>query len=169
MKYLDIKCPDVANGIGIRVSLFCSGCDYHCKGCFNPESWDFNAGKDFTQEEIEIILNHLGKSYINGITLLGGEPLHHKNRKEILNLIRIIKEKYPTKNIWCYTGNTFENFIEENDPIIIEIFNNLDVLVDGPFIEDLKNLSIKFRGSSNQRILNMKESMKELKPIKLES
>ena len=172
MNYADIKRVDVANGTGVRVSLFVSGCNHHCKECFNPEAWDFNYGKKFDQTAENEIMQHLNHPYITGLTLLGGEPLEYKNQLELLPLIKKVKQKYPEKNIWCYTGFTFENDVLEkmckNWEETKELMSYIDVLVDGKFMIDLKDVSLKFRGSSNQRIIDVKKSLKENKTILLE-
>ena len=172
MKYADIKTVDVANGKGVRVSLFVSGCTHHCKGCFNSQAWDFNYGNDFTEKQIDQIINELDHPYISGLSLLGGEPLEHINQKGLLPLLKKVKEKFPEKDIWCYTGYTFDKDISEN------MFNNwdetkevmsyIDVLVDGKFEEDKKDLKLKFRGSSNQRIIDVQQSLKTHKVIPYE-
>ena len=169
MHYADIKEYDIANGPGVRVSLFVSGCTHKCKGCFNAEAWDFCYGNLFTEKEEEKILESLGRDYISGITFLGGEPFEHENQKGILPLIRKIKERYPDKSIWCFSGYTFDKDIvgdmckkwDETK----ELISYIDVLVDGKFEIDKKDIKLKFRGSSNQRIINVKESLKKRKVI----
>ncbi len=169
MYYADIKKADVANGIGVRISLFVSGCTHHCKGCFNEEAWDFHYGNEFTEREIDKILDLMNHPYIAGLTLLGGEPLEHVNQQGILPLLRKVKEKFPDKNIWCYSGYTFEKDILgrmykewEETP---ELLSYIDVLVDGKFEEDKKDIKLRFRGSSNQRIIDVKKSLKENKTV----
>ncbi len=169
MYYADIKKADVANGIGVRISLFVSGCTHHCKGCFNEEAWDFHYGNEFTEKEIEKIINLMDHPYIAGLTLLGGEPLEHVNQQGILPLLRKVKEKFPDKNIWCYSGYNFEDDIMgkmykewKETP---ELLSYLDVLVDGEFEEDKKDIKLRFRGSSNQRIIDVKKSLKENKTV----
>ena len=169
MYYADIKKADVANGIGVRISLFVSGCTHHCKGCFNEEAWDFHYGNEFTEKEIEKIIDLMDHSYIAGLTLLGGEPLEHVNQQGILPLLRKVKEKFPDKNIWCYSGYNFEDDIMgkmykewKETP---ELLSYLDVLVDGEFEEDKKDIKLRFRGSSNQRIIDVKKSLKENKTV----
>ena len=163
MKYATIKTYDVANGPGVRVSLYVSGCNHHCKGCFNPETWDFNYGKEFTQDTINTLLNAMDKEYIDGITILGGEPLDPVNQKEVANLINQVKQKYPNKSIWCFTGFDFEKEVMgkmyKTFDTTKQIIDNLDVLVDGKFKEDKKNLSLRFRGSENQRIIDVKKTL----------
>ena len=169
MNYADIKIADVANGQGVRVSLFVSGCNHHCKGCFNAQAWDFNYGKEFSEEETERIINELKHPYVSGLSLLGGEPLEYQNQQGLLPLLKRIKEELPEKNIWCYTGykfdedivsNMFENWSETK-----ELMSYIDVLVDGKFEEDKKDLRLKVRGSSNQRIIDVQESLKVHKVI----
>lgn len=164
MNYMSIKKTDIANGPGIRVSLFVSGCTHHCKGCFNPETWDFNAGQQFTNETIEEILQYCTPDYISGLTLLGGDPLEPQNQKELLPLLKAFKEKFPNKTIWCFTGYLFE----EIKDVSHNFLSYIDVLVDGPFIETLKDLTLKFKGSSNQRTINVKESFLQKEIILLE-
>lgn len=167
MNYADIKKADVANGLGVRVSLFVSGCTHHCKNCFNREAWDFDYGKEFTEKEEERILKELDHSYVAGLSLLGGEPLELVNQKGLLPLLRKVKEKFPEKNIWCYSGYTFEKDILDkmckNWKETPELLSYIDVLVDGKFEEDKKDIKLRFRGSSNQRIIDVQKSLKERK------
>jgi len=160
MNYADIKKVDVANGPGVRVSLFVSGCTHHCEGCFNPETWDFQYGQPFTQETVEEIINLLNKSYIRGLSLLGGEPFEPNNQKPVLDLVRQVRERLPEKDIWCYTGYRFEELaagrVGSHSRTLLE---QLDVLVDGPFVLAEKQLGLRFRGSSNQRILQVRPSL----------
>lgn len=163
MNYADIKQYDVANGLGIRVSLFVSGCTHHCKNCFNKETWDFHFGNPFTEAEIEKILEYLKPSYVSGLSLLGGEPFEPENQPGLLPLVKKVKETYPEKNIWCYTGYLFDEDIcgkmMDQVPETKELLSYIDVLIDGPFIEERKNLKIRFRGSDNQRIIDVKKTM----------
>ena len=165
MNYATIKKHDIANGTGIRVSLFVSGCTHRCKGCFNPETWDFNYGNPFTPEVEEEILRALEPSYIKGLTLLGGEPFEPKNQPAVLNLCRRVKELYPHKTIWCYTGYDFEKDIlagKLGDPEITDaLIHLIDVLVDGEFVEAKKDLKLRFKGSSNQRIIDVPASLRQ--------
>lgn len=169
MNYATIKECDVANGPGVRVSLFVSGCNHHCKGCFNEIAWNFNYGNEFNQETINKILKDLDKDYIEGLSLLGGEPLEYVNQKGLVDLVKQVKEKFPNKTIWCYTGFDFEkdvmgkmyNVWDETK----ELVQNIDVIVDGKFEMEKKNPSLKFRGSENQRLIDVKRSMKEQKII----
>lgn len=163
MNYADIKRIDVANGPGIRVSLFVSGCTHHCKGCFNPETWDFAYGKLFTENEMDEIIEELRPSHIKGFTLLGGEPFEYVNQQGVLPLLRRIKEELPEKDVWCYTGYLFDKDIKEKMmvkwPETREMIKYIDILVDGEFKEELKDLKLRFRGSSNQRIIDVKKSI----------
>lgn len=163
MNYSAIKPYDVANGPGVRVSLFVSGCTHHCKDCFNPETWDFHYGEPFTGEVIESILDMLAPSYIRGLSILGGEPFEHVNQTGLLPLLRAVKARYPQKDIWCYTGYLYDTDIHANMmPVWAEtreLLSYIDILVDGPFIEEQKDLTLRFRGSSNQRIICVKSSL----------
>lgn len=167
MNYADIKKVDVANGPGVRVSLFVSGCNHHCKGCFNECAWDFNYGNKFTEDTEKEIIEDLSRDYITGLTLLGGEPLEYENQKRLLPLVKKVKEKFPNKSIWCYTGFDFENDVigkmKKNWKETDELLSYIDVVVDGKFEEDKKNIKLKFRGSSNQRIIDVPKSLKEQK------
>lgn len=150
MNYITIVKDDLINGTGVRVSLYVSGCSHGCTGCFNQKTWDYRNGNPFTTNEIDIILKELEKDYIEGLTLLGGDPLMPKNISTVIDLCKIVKNKFPNKNIWCWTGYTLEEVLNNHSK---DILNYIDVLVDGRFIEEQKNLKLKFRGSSNQRIL----------------
>ncbi len=169
MNYADIKRVDVANGEGVRVSVFVSGCNHHCKGCFNECAWDFNYGDKFTEKQEEEVLKDLDHDYISGLTLLGGEPLEPTNQEGLLPLVKKAKEKFPDKKIWCYTGFDFEKDVvgkmAKQSDTTKELLKYIDVIVDGKFEEDKKDLKLKFRGSSNQRILDVQESLKENKPV----
>lgn len=165
MKYANIKKHDIANGPGIRVSLFVSGCNHHCKGCFNSEAWDFNYGNDFTNNTIKEIINSLSKDYINGLTILGGEPMELVNQPSVLELIKEIKKELPNKSIWLYSGFTYEEINKMTNKEAKEIINNIDVLVDGKFVIDLYDPALFFRGSSNQRVIDVKETLKKKKVI----
>ena len=156
MRYASIKKCDVANGTGIRVSLFVSGCHHHCKGCFNTDAWDFNYGNDFTEQTQEKILEALDKDYIQGLSLLGGEPLEYVNQKGLLPLVKKVKQRFPNKTIWSWTGYKFEDYIKDK-----EIVNYLDVLVDGQFVDELRNPMLKWKGSSNQRVIDIKKTLKK--------
>lgn len=164
MNYATIKEFDVANGPGVRVSLFVSGCTHHCKNCFNQEAWDFNYGNPFTQAEIDKIIKCLEPDYMKGLSLLGGEPFEYINQQGLLPLVRAFKEAYPQKNLWCYTGFDFEKDIKCDMmvkwPETRELISYIDILVDGKFVEELKDLKLRFRGSSNQRIIDVQKSLK---------
>ena len=163
MNYATIKFRDIANGPGIRVSLFVSGCRHHCKGCFNPETWDFSYGEPYTDQVQDQILLALGKSYIRGLTLLGGEPFEPENQPYVLDLVKAAKARYPEKNVWCYSGYTFEDHILSGKlgpcEITRQLIQNIDVLVDGEFHEKEKNPNLRFRGSGNQRVIDVKKSL----------
>ncbi len=169
MNYGEIKNFDIANGEGVRVSLFVSGCTHHCKNCFNPETWSFDFGKPFTREVEDLILKELAPDYINGLSLLGGEPFEPQNQAALLPFLRRVREKYPDKNIWCYTGYLFDKELlgesrarcESTD----EMLSIIDVLVDGEFVQELYNISLQFRGSSNQRIIDVKKSLESGKVV----
>ena len=170
MNYANIKNLDIANGEGIRISLFVSGCTHHCKNCFNPETWNFDYGKPFTSETEEQILKLLEPDYIKGITLLGGEPMEPRNQPALLELVKKIKAKFGNKKtIWSFTGFILEKDLFEggraNCEVTNEFLSYIDVLIDGPFVESLKDLNLKFRGSSNQRVINLKETLKQGKTI----
>lgn len=164
MNYAEIKQYDVANGPGVRVSLFVSGCTHHCKECFNPETWDLNMASHLRKRQYRRSFPIWNRNMSKGITLLGGEPLEHSNQKGLLPLVRVIKEKYPNKSIWCFTGYDFEKDIlgrmvnewEETR----ELLSYIEVLVDGEFMIDKKDLGLVFRGSSNQRNILVQESLK---------
>jgi anaerobic ribonucleoside-triphosphate reductase activating protein len=167
MNYSNIKYIDTADGPGVRVSLFVSGCRNHCKGCFNEVTWDFNYGEPFTEIEENEILEACDKEYISGLTLLGGEPFEEENQEVLVNLIKKFKERFPEKNIWMYTGYVLEKDLlpgqrKHVDGVTGLILDSIDTLVDGPFILAERNLSLKFRGSNNQRILD-KDKIKELR------
>lgn len=165
MNYADIKQYDVANGPGVRVSLFVSGCTHHCKECFNPETWDFHYGKPFTRETIDRIIDYLKPEYVKGLTLLGGEPLEHGNQQGLLPLLRKVRKIYPEKSIWCFTGYDFERDVQgrmmKEWEETRELFSYIDVLVDGEFEIDKKDLGLAFKGSSNQRTILVQESLKK--------
>lgn len=164
MNYGEIKKYDIANGHGIRVSLFVSGCTHHCKNCFNQATWDFNYGKPFTKETEEEILKALKPDYIAGFTLIGGEPMETQNQKALLPFVKMVREAFPNKDIWCYTGYVYEELFKESRArceVTDELLSFIDVLVDGPYIEAKRNISLKFRGSENQRIIDLNKSSKE--------
>jgi len=167
MNYAKIKKCDVANGPGVRVSLFVSGCNHHCKNCFNREAWDFNYGDEFTKKQEEQIIEDLKPEYITGLSLLGGEPFEQANQEGLVPLVKKVKQEYPDKKIWCYTGYTFDKQIlgkmvqEENRQTTKEMLENIDYIVDGRFVDELKDPKLQFRGSSNQRIIDVKKSLAE--------
>lgn len=163
MKYNKIRKMDVSNGPGIRVSIFMQGCTFNCKNCFNPETHDFNGGKEFTEETIARVLELCSKEYIVGLSILGGEPLHPKNIEGTTTLARLFKEKYPNKNIWVWSGFLFDRDLKDK-----EILNYIDVLVDGQYKCELYSPLLKWKGSSNQRVIDVQKSLKENKVILLE-
>lgn len=171
MNYATIKQNDIANGPGVRISLFVSGCRHHCKGCFNAEAWDFNYGEAFDDAVIERILDMLDHEYVEGLSLLGGEPFEPENQEGLLRLVKQVKTKLPEKTVWCYTGFDFEkDFLEgrfSENQITRQLLSHIDVVVDGKFVEELKDLSLIFRGSSNQRIIDVKESILQNKIVLL--
>lgn len=163
MNYATIKNCDIANGPGVRVSLFVSGCTHHCKGCFNEVAWDFDYGQPFTQETVDSILAMLKPAYVKGITLLGGEPFEPQNQPALVAMLRQIKAKYPEKSVWAFSGYLFDKDIQPGklgDPEVTkEFLSYLDVLVDGRFVEEKRDLTLRFRGSSNQRIIDVPASL----------
>ena len=170
MNYGEIKKNDIANGEGVRTSLFVSGCRHHCKNCFNEETWDFAFGKPFTEETVMEILKSCEPYWINGLSLLGGEPFEPENQKVLLPFLLMFKEKFPNKDIWCYTGFTLEEILgckksRASTDISKEMLALIDILVDGRFEEEKKDITLKFRGSSNQRIIDIKQSIKNNKII----
>lgn len=165
MNYAALKKTDIANGTGVRVSLFVSGCRRHCKECFNSETWDFNFGEKFTDDTMIEIIDALSHDYIEGFSLLGGEPFEKENRETVFEILKTIREKFPDKTIWCYSGFTFEELLESGAGNILEL---LDVLVDGAFVLEKKNLSLKFRGSENQRIIDVKKTLESGKINEIE-
>ncbi|MFI3171255.1 MAG: anaerobic ribonucleoside-triphosphate reductase activating protein [Eubacteriales bacterium] len=154
MRYAQIRNCDIANGAGIRTSLYVQGCSRHCKGCFNPETWDFAGGKEWTEQVEKEFFSLIGKPHIVGTTILGGEPLEPQTREGILELVTKLKKRYPNKTIWIYTSYLYEELLEECP----EILKAIDVLVDGMFVEALKDSKLKFRGSSNQRVIDVVKS-----------
>ncbi len=169
MNYATIKPFDVANGPGVRVSLFVSGCTHRCEGCFNEEAWDFSFGEAFTEKETEKILEYLRPAHIRGFSLLGGEPFEPVNQKVLCELLEKIKQTYPEKDIWCYTGYTLETDLLSgrlcDREITEKMLRNIDILVDGKFVLALKNLKLRFKGSENQRIIDLQKTLKENKII----
>ncbi|MCI8484070.1 MAG: anaerobic ribonucleoside-triphosphate reductase activating protein [Lachnospiraceae bacterium] len=165
MNYGEIKRTDVANGTGVRVSLFVSGCTHHCKGCFNQETWDFGYGEEFTRETEEELLQALSPSYIAGLTVLGGEPFEPENQKALLPFFQRVRKQYPQKTIWCYTGYLLDQELWKDSrarcQYTDEMLSLIDVLVDGEFVQERKNISLRFRGSENQRVIDLKKSGRE--------
>ena len=161
MRYNKIREMDISDGEGIRVSLFVQGCEFHCKGCFNPETWNFESGKEFTTETLDVLLKLCDKKYIKGLSILGGEPMHPKNRETVVDIMRAFKFKFPNKDIWMWTGYTLENLLAENDDDVKSMLIYLDYLIDGQFVEEKKNLNLKWAGSENQRWIDIQESMKQ--------
>lgn len=163
MNYAKINKNDIANGIGIRVTLFVSGCTHFCKGCFNSEAWDFNYGQPFTTEVEKELLEALSPSWIDGLTLLGGEPMEPQNQRALLPFLKKLKEMYPEKTIWCFSGYTLEDELLKNSrarcEVTDEMLSLIDVLVDGEFVEELKDISLRFKGSSNQRLIDLKPTL----------
>ena len=165
MKYATIKWTDIANGEGVRVSLFVSGCTHRCKNCFNQIAWDFNYGEVFDENVQNQILKELGSGYISGLSLLGGEPLEPQNQLALYPFIKKVKEQHPEKSIWCYTGFVFDEKTgvlketHKNTQVTKDLIALFDVLVDGPFIEEQKNIRLKFRGSENQRIIDVQKTL----------
>lgn len=161
MNYANIKTCDIANGPGVRTSLFVSGCTHHCKNCFNAEAWSFDAGQPFTDAVQERILTECAPEYITGLSLLGGEPMEPQNQRALLPFVRRFRAEYPAKDVWCYSGYTFEELTagrahcEATD----ELLGLIDVLVDGEFVQELYDISLRFRGSSNQRLIDVPKSL----------
>ena len=154
MNYNKIRKMDISNGPGVRVSIFMQGCEFHCKNCFNPETWDFKKGKEFTDKTIERVLKLADKEYIQGLSILGGEPMHPKNIDNTLKLVKVFKEKYPEKDIWVWSGFLFDNLKDK------EVLKYINVLVDGQYKDELFNPTLKWRGSVNQRVIDVKKTLK---------
>ena len=165
MHIAEIKKTDIANGEGVRVSLFVSGCTRHCKNCFNAVAWDFEYGRPFTEELREEVFEAVSPYYISGLSLLGGDPFEPSNQRGLLPFIKEFRARFPDQTVWCYTGYTFsEGEIAEphaNCEVTRELISLLDVLVDGPFVEELKDIRLKFRGSSNQRVIDVQRTLRE--------
>lgn len=159
MNYSEIKYFDIANGEGVRTSLFVSGCRHGCPGCFNPDQWDFTAGQPFTRDVQDKIIDSLAAEYIDGLTLLGGEPMEPENQRALVDFVERVRCAYPEKTIWCYTGDTLEDLLNPASPRRTEVTDRLlaaiDVLVDGPFVQAHHDITLRFRGSSNQRIIDL--------------
>ncbi|MBR0427134.1 MAG: anaerobic ribonucleoside-triphosphate reductase activating protein [Clostridia bacterium] len=163
MRYNKIRKMDIANGPGVRVSIFMQGCEFHCKNCFNQETWGFDGGEKFTDETIEKVLNACDKEYVEGLSILGGEPMHPKNIEGTTKLAKAFKEKFPNKTLWVWSGFTFEKYLKEKP-----VLNYVDVLVDGQYVDELHNPTLKWKGSSNQRVIDVKQSLKKDKVILFE-
>lgn len=171
MNYADIKTVDIQDGTGVRVSIYVSGCHFHCKGCHNKEAWDFNYGKKFDNSTIDYIIDLMNHEYIVGLSILGGEPLEPVNQEALIPLVKKVKETYPNKNIWCYTGYDFDKDIlgkmYKEIKYTKDLIENIDIMVDGEFIEEKKITDLKFRGSTNQRKIDVKASLQMGKTIQL--
>lgn len=171
MNYATIKWCDIANGEGVRVSLFVSGCTHRCKNCFNSVAWDFSYGQPFDEETQEKILKELSSDYIAGLSLLGGEPLEPQNQEALYPFVKKVKETFPNKTIWCYTGCVLDDKAKKltekgkNTPYTKDLLALFDVVVDGPFVEELKDIRLKFRGSSNQRVIDVQKTLEARKIV----
>lgn len=165
MNYCNIKYCDIANGEGVRTTLFVSGCTNRCEECFQPETWDFHYGEPFTEDVENRIMESLKPFYVNGLTLLGGEPFEPSNQKALVGFVRRVRETFPEKNIWCFTGFTLEELLREGSHprcgVTDELLSMIDVLVDGRYVKELKDISLRFRGSSNQRLINLPKTLQE--------
>lgn len=163
MKYASIKYCDIANGLGCRTVLFVSGCRNHCKGCFQPETWSFDYGEEFTEKVEREILESLKPAHVQGLTLLGGDPFEEENQKELLPFVRKVKEEFPDKDIWAYTGYVYDEELlvggRKHTEYTDQLLSMIDILVDGPFVEELKDITLKFKGSSNQRVIDLRKTM----------
>ena len=172
MNYGTIKNCDIANGVGVRVSLFVSGCTHHCRECFQPETWDFAYGEPYTRETEDELLRLLAPSYIDGLSLLGGEPMEPQNQRELVKLLRRVKAELPDKNVWCYSGYTLETDLlspsRARCEVTDELLSMIDILVDGEFVLEKKNISLSFRGSENQRIIDLKATLKSGRTVVLD-
>ena len=164
MRYNLIRKMDISNGPGVRVSVFMQGCSFHCKNCFNPETWDFEGGKEFTDETIEKVLELCSKEHVKGLSILGGEPMHPKNIDATTKLAKAFKEKYPNKNLWVWSGFEFDKDLK-----VKEVLNYIDVLIDGVYKDELHDPTLKWRGSSNQRVIDVQKSIKEGKVVMLKN
>lgn len=168
MNYGAIKKCDIANGVGVRTVIFVSGCTHHCKGCFQPETWNFDYGERYTKETEDEIIESLRPDYVDGITLLGGEPFEPENQRELVKLLRRIKKELPQKTVWSFSGYTYEELTGDSRAVCEvtnEMLSMLDVLVDGEFVEAKRNISLRFRGSENQRLIDMNKTRKEGKIV----
>ena len=179
MRYAQIRSMDISNGEGVGVSLFVQGCPFHCKNCFNSETWDFNGGKEWTEETKNKFMELIDRPYIRRVSILGGEPLHENNLSEVLSLVKEIREKFPDKTIWLYTGYSIEDIVNFNTKpySVVQQYFDIDnfirnailiyvnVLVDGEYIDEQKDLTLKFRGSKNQKVIDVKETLKQEKVV----
>lgn len=163
MRYNKIRKMDISNGPGVRVSIFVQGCTFNCKNCFNPETHDFNGGEEFTDDTIEKVLSLCEKDYVEGLSILGGEPMHPKNLEGVTKLAKKFKQKFPNKNLWAWTGFLFDNYLKDK-----EICKYLDVLVDGQYVDEFHDPTLKWKGSSNQRVIDVQNSLKEGKVVLFE-
>ena len=158
MRYSKIRKMDISNGPGVRVSIFMQGCSFHCKNCFNPETWDFEGGKEFTDDTIKKVLELSDKDYVKGLSILGGEPMHPKNIAGTTKIAKAFKTVYPNKNLWMWSGFQFDKDLKDK-----EVMKYVDVLVDGRYVDELHNPTLKWKGSSNQRVIDVQKSLKENK------
>lgn len=172
MYYGELKKRDIANGLGVRVALFVSGCTNHCEECFNRDTWDFHFGKEYTMETENEIIEAMRPDFVRGLSLLGGEPMEPKNQPQLLSLVKRAKKELPHKDIWCYTGFTYDELLDRkaypNTEIVEELLSYIDVLVDGRFEKDKRNLMLKFRGSENQRLIDLNKTRKQNKVVLLD-
>ena len=164
MRYNLIRKMDISNGPGVRVSIFMQGCHFHCKNCFNEETWDFKGGQEFTDETIDKVLELSKKDFVKGLSILGGEPMHPKNIEGTTKLAKAFREAYPDKNIWVWTGYKFGETLDKDK----EVFKYIDVLVDGQYVDELHNFKLKWRGSSNQRVIDIKKTFENKKVVTIE-
>ena len=164
MRYNVIRKMDISNGPGLRVSVFMQGCNFHCKKCFNPETWDFEGGKEFNKNTIDEVLNLCGQKHIKGLSILGGEPMHPRNIEATTELAKAFKEKYPNKNLWVWSGFKFDEDLKDK-----EVLNYVDVLVDGNYIDELHNPNLKWRGSENQRVIDVQKSLQKNEVVLFET
>ena len=163
MRYNLIRKMDISNGPGVRVSIFMQGCSFHCKNCFNPETWDFNGGKEFNEDTINEVLELCKPNHIKGLSILGGEPMHPNNIDATTWLAKSFKDKYPDKNLWVWSGFLFDKDLKDK-----EVLNYIDILVDGQYKDELHDFTLKWRGSSNQRVIDVKKSLEKNEVITIE-
>ena len=162
MRYNKIRKMDISNGPGVRVSIFLQGCSFHCENCFNPETWDFEGGEEFTEKTVEEVIRLCGKPQIKGLSILGGEPMNPQNIKATEMLAKAFKEKYPEKNLWGWSGYTFEDYLSKQD-----VLKYFDVIVDGQFVDKLRNPKLEWRGSENQRVIDVQKSLEKGEVVKI--